>query len=278
MDFVMAIPAIFVLLVIFFLISYRISHGKRRRSSSRRGQSVQRKRSSEEGGARLNEKNESLFDMARYQKIDGSNYRHIYVIGDIHGCLKQLNLILEANEFSKEQDLLVSVGDIIDRGENSLGCLELLEQPWFACVKGNHEQMGVDALKGQHVSRWLSNGGDWFYKLPVEVEIRVRELFKKVDALPHVIEVSTAKGLVIIAHADYPATRYISGVPLSAHEIMWSRQRLGKSREGEVQDIEGAQRFYFGHTPVEKVQQYGNQFYIDTGAVFGGWLTLEKIQ
>lgn len=279
MDFLMAIPVLFVLVVIIFLISYRLSHGSRRktRQSGKRSHTPSRRGGGEEG-VRLSEQNESMFDMTRYEKIDGTRFRHIYVVGDIHGCLKQLNLLLDSHQFSREQDLLISVGDLIDRGENSPGCLALLEQPWFACVKGNHEQMGLDALRGQHVSRWLSNGGDWFYKLPVEEELRVRELFKKVDALPHIIEVSTPTGLTIVAHADYPAPRYISGNPLSAHETMWSRQRLGKSREGQVQDIEGAERFYFGHTPVEKEQQFANQFYIDTGAVFGGWLTLVQIQ
>lgn len=48
--------------------------------------------------------------------------------------------------FDPWQDLLVSVGDVIDRGPDSLRCLKLLRKSWIVAVRGNHEQMGLDAL------------------------------------------------------------------------------------------------------------------------------------
>lgn len=217
-------------------------------------------------------------DLAKYQYIKGSQYRRIFVVGDIHGCLQALNRALAAHQFCERQDLLLSVGDLIDRGQDSLGCLSLITQPWFASVRGNHEQMAIDALCGQNVERWARNGGDWFYKLSPSDEARARALIAQADQLPHIIELETADGVTIIAHADYPLNHYVSAQPVDAYEVIWSRERLAESTAGRIQPIIGAQRFFFGHTPVENVQQFANQYYIDTGAVFDGKLTLLQIQ
>ncbi|EIC83600.1 metallophosphoesterase [Serratia sp. M24T3] len=217
--------------------------------------------------------------MALTQHIDSSKYRKVFVVGDLHGCLTQLNLALESQAFSAREDLLISVGDLIDRGEDSIGCLELIEKPWFACVRGNHEQMAIDALQGRNVDRWLRNGGDWFFKLPPALEARARELIIQAANLPHMIEITTDDGqFTVVAHADYPLNTYISGQPVDDYAVIWNRERITESAAGNLSTIAGAQRFYFGHTPVEEIKKYANQYYIDTGAVFGGHLTLLQIQ
>lgn len=218
-------------------------------------------------------------NLARTQYIDSSRYRKIFVVGDIHGCLTQLNQALESQAFSRHQDLLVSVGDLIDRGQDSPACLALIEQPWFVCVRGNHEQMAIDALQGLNVERWLRNGGDWFFKLSAKAEARTRELIMLADKLPHIIELKVQNGQhLVVAHADYPLDRYISGQSVDAYSVIWNRERINESAAGNISTISGADRFYFGHTPVKEITHYGNQYYIDTGAVFGGRLTLLQIQ
>lgn len=77
----------------------------------------------------------------RYQKINTHHYRHIWVVGDIHGEYQLLQSRLHQLSFFPETDLLISVGDNIDRGPESLDVLRLLNQPWFISVKGNHEAM-----------------------------------------------------------------------------------------------------------------------------------------
>ena len=82
----------------------------------------------------------------RYQKINTHHYRHIWVVGDIHGEYQLLQSRLHQLSFFPETDLLISVGDNIDRGPESLDVLRLLNQPWFISVKGNHEAMALDAF------------------------------------------------------------------------------------------------------------------------------------
>ena len=63
-----------------------------------------------------------------------------YIIGDIHGCYAKLNDLLEKISFNPYQDKLISVGDIINRGPNSLAVIELLSSlPNFQMVLGNHD-------------------------------------------------------------------------------------------------------------------------------------------
>lgn len=47
----------------------------------------------------------------RYQKINAHHYRHIWVVGDIHGEYQLLQSRLHQLSFFPETDLLISVGD-----------------------------------------------------------------------------------------------------------------------------------------------------------------------
>jgi len=49
------------------------------------------------------------------------------IIGDIHGCLRQLDALLEAISLSTD-DHLILLGDLIDRGPNSAGVLKRVRQ------------------------------------------------------------------------------------------------------------------------------------------------------
>lgn len=85
------------------------------------------------------------------------------VIGDIHGRLDLLETAL-ANLADNETGVLV--GDYIDRGANSQGVLRHLfaqtRENRLICLKGNHEQMMLQALAApeKHMIQWLHHGGE----------------------------------------------------------------------------------------------------------------------
>ena len=82
-----------------------------------------------------------------YQRINGSDWRNIWLMGDLHGCFALLMNRLRQLRFDPWADLLISVGDLIDRGPQSADCLGLLRCRWFRAVRGNHEQMALEALE-----------------------------------------------------------------------------------------------------------------------------------
>ena len=211
-----------------------------------------------------------------YQKIEGENWRHVWVVSDIHGCYQWLMDALKRRHFNPYEDLLISVGDIIDRGPDCVKCLQLMDEKWFRAVRGNHEQMALDAIENNDFALWMSNGGIWFSAL--EDKRNALRLLNACRDLPHIIEITCANGLNVIAHADYPAEAYVWNKPVSLQRVLWDRDRLMGFMVGKGQGIQGADHFWFGHTPLDKRYDFNNLHYIDTGAVFDGFLTLVQLQ
>lgn len=209
-----------------------------------------------------------------YLKINGSEYQKIFVVGDLHGCYDLLMNKLKEAEFDFKKDLLVAVGDLIDRGTQNLECLQLINETWFKTVRGNHEEMAINGINGNQQSLWLYNGGGWYFKLNDSDKKEAKELINKCNELPLLIELSINNKLLAIAHADYPANEYEFGKEISNKQVVWSRERLEKNDNSE---IKGVEFFIFGHTPLREVTQIANRVYIDTGAVFSGDLTLTRI-
>ena len=77
------------------------------------------------------------------KKYKTKNYRHEYVIGDLHGCFGALNQLLEVLDFDETQDKIWLTGDLVARGEHSLATLRevkrLSDIGALTTVLGNHD-------------------------------------------------------------------------------------------------------------------------------------------
>lgn len=108
-----------------------------------------------------------------------------FVIGDLHGSLSCLVNLLDNVSFDPTVDRLISVGDLVDRGPDSLGCLELLYEPWFHAVLSNHEQMMLEAFQGGYMGQfWLRNGGMWGIEALNDWRNKQSNLLINVDGRP----------------------------------------------------------------------------------------------
>src|SRR6202050_4188352 len=61
------------------------------------------------------------------------------IVGDVHGCRREVEQLLEKVAFAAG-DRLVFVGDLIARGPDSLGVLDIVRRTGAIVVRGNHEQ------------------------------------------------------------------------------------------------------------------------------------------
>jgi serine/threonine protein phosphatase 1 len=84
-----------------------------------------------------------------------------FVVGDIHGRCAQLLALLEMLPRDEGKDMLVFIGDLIDRGPDAPGCVEHVIKVRRAnperviCLRGNHEQMLLDFI--DHASTmWMT--------------------------------------------------------------------------------------------------------------------------
>jgi serine/threonine protein phosphatase 1 len=207
-----------------------------------------------------------------------------FVVGDIHGHFKDLEKALLEVNFDKAYDRLFSVGDLVDRGPDSDDAVYyVMREKWFHAVRGNHEQMLIDATNPCYPNAaafHAVNGGVWFAYLP-EVEQQCTAVV--FDDLPLGIEVETDRGLVGIVHAEVPHCNWNEFKALYADNkehfesvALWARTRLAR---GTTREVIGVDHVYVGHSYVEEPLTLGNVTYVDTGSGFKeGRLTLIQIQ
>ncbi|MCC9135315.1 metallophosphoesterase [Pontibacter silvestris] len=217
-----------------------------------------------------------------------------HILGDIHGCFKELVALLCRLGYSiKFNDELqkyevgapkgykaIFVGDLVDRGPNSPEVLRLVmdmvEQQIALCVIGNHDDKLSRMMKGHKVQvRYgLELTIEQMEKYDRAFHIRVKKFLSK---LPYYIILDNGK--LLIAHAGLqerlhgkngkgvrglclygPTTSKTddNGLPV---RLDWAAEYCGKAI------------VIYGHSPVKQPVWRNNTINIDTGCVFGGRLT-----
>ena len=221
-------------------------------------------------------------------------------IGDVHGCAIELEaLVVKVKVKPGEGDRLVFVGDLVDKGPESLRALRLVRYltqelfPGSVCVSGNHEEKSSRfAKRGQFLEPWCgaATAEDWAFidAMPLTwndpaLGIRVvhggicpsllekhPDAFEKIDARGNSWRKGGGKALE--RSRRMLRVRYVgaeTGDMLS----------LGENKEGDpfwADVYDGSQGFVvYGHSPQlsGEVRFTENTAGIDTGAVFGGKLT-----
>lgn len=213
------------------------------------------------------------------------------IVGDIHGHFTKLQVALGAVGFAPGAgDRLFSVGDLVDRGPESMLALNWIAKPWFHAVAGNHEDFAIRWPNGNmDPAGYAQNGGAW--NIANDPCTR-RDVALALAELPIAIEVETAAGLIGIVHADCPMPSWLDFThaletgfvrdangalrhsPRSVEHLVsraqWSRDRVECG--GYFDDVAGVRAVVVGHTPMERMTSLGNVIYIDTGA----WLPAHR--
>jgi serine/threonine protein phosphatase 1 len=191
----------------------------------------------------------------------------IYVIGDIHGCLRPLQRLL-TKIAPQPGDEVIFIGDYIDRGPESREVVDYLLGLAYRCVflLGNHEKMLLEYLDGKDGGIYLPNGGhatlqsyggDFANIPPAHLSFfhSLRPMYE-------------TPGYLFVHAGVRPL------VPLDKQELddlVWIRQEffqfIGRFPKPVV----------FGHTPLRQVLLTPDRIGIDTGCVYGGKLTCVKL-
>jgi serine/threonine protein phosphatase 1 len=189
--------------------------------------------------------------------------RRTVIIGDIHGCFDELCDLLDAVEL-RPDDLLVSVGDLVDRGPAPGDVVRLFrERPHSVAVMGNHERKHVRGIfsYAQEITR-------------LQLGDRYAETVDWMRTLPYYFEDEHVR----VVHAAM-----LSGVPLAAQreEILCGstsgeRELAALFPDGYWHEhYTDAKPVVFGHhvTGREPTVRDGRIFGLDTGACHGWNLT-----
>jgi serine/threonine protein phosphatase 1 len=181
------------------------------------------------------------------------------------------------------------LGDIIDRGPNSIKCLEFVRtKPNVILLLGNHEQMLLDYFTKKDNVGWLLYGGAETLKEAKRVfgKDKVAEywsmIVKWLMAVPLFAEVTVGGVDYFLSHAGLDATK-----PLEEQEpcdFLWNREEFFA-----YPALDG-KHCVFGHTPTVQIRpcdskdlsiwtdpQHKDKTAIDCGCVYGGALAALRL-
>lgn len=202
--------------------------------------------------------------------------KRTFVIGDLHGCVDELNVLLETIAPSAD-DAICFLGDYIDRGPSPKGVIDRLlrlrqEGPHCTFLKGNHEDMFLAYLgyPGHHGEAFLWNGGDITLESYDVYPTDSGDLVKQLPA-PHLDFLLALRACVqfddfLCVHAGLRPTRPWDDQ--DAEDLLWIREDF----------ITAAHPYPFtvlyGHTPHRQIRiDLPYKIGLDTGLVYGNLLS-----
>jgi len=209
--------------------------------------------------------------------------RHIF-IGDIHGCIDEFNELLKKVSYNRDEDRVILLGDLIDRGPDSVAVVRKARELKLECVMGNHEHKYLKWFRSQGTRVDVYDRRD-FYSQFSDQDITY------IHDMPTYIELPD----VVVVHAGLKP-----GIPISSQtkdDLMYLRytdadrkfislkkiNKLGKEETGAIfwtQFWYGPKSVVYGHNVhsyedplIEEIIPGVTCYGLDTGCCFGGRLT-----
>ena len=228
----------------------------------------------------------------RHVTIDMTRRRRLLLTTDVHGEYRRLDETLQDMGFDPDLDVLVMLGDLIDRGPDSMSALEWIERRGVLRILGNHDtvpRMFLRRLINRRTA--VSWGGAWFVDLPEE---QLSKMGLRLEDAPTAMTVQTPGGRTIgLVHADchHDWNEHVRRLVDAWHEhhehavekSLWRRDTIesldearnsGMAPDQEEFRITGVDHVFHGHTPHERAFAFGDRSWLDTGACYGGALTV----
>ena len=196
----------------------------------------------------------------------------LYAIGDVHGCVRTLDALLDQLALTPD-DELVFVGDYVDRGPDSRATIERLIEieaaseagtgPRTLFLRGNHDQMMLNHADGVgDFELWRTNGGlatlasyeEAGDRTIPDAHVAFLERTQLAYDTPHAVFVHAGldPGLSVADNLSAPSPRV----------FLWTRAHLDADLSRWEKPV------VTGHTPVAKPTNTPHLINIDTGAVY----------
>lgn len=215
------------------------------------------------------------------------------IIGDVHGCYDELQLLLEKLGYNIQETAegrftvdapdsrkAVFVGDLVDRGPENVKVLKLVmdmvDQDKAICVPGNHESKLLRWLRGRNVQlkHGLQITTEQINQEPAEFK---NELERFINGL--ISHYVFDHGHLVVAHAGMRESYQGRGSGAIRSFALYG-ETSGETDEyglpiryNWAKDYRGKALVVYGHTPTLVAEFFNNTICIDTGCVFGGKLT-----
>ena len=237
--------------------------------------------------------------------------RYNYVIGDVQGCFEALKALLKEIRFDPDQDFVWFAGDLVARGENSLGALrfikKLVDNGVAATVLGNHDltllayARGIKPIKDKDNVRDVIDAIDsdelidWIRKQPMCLFPNEQTVLTHAG-IPNIWDAEKTAQLAkeveaIIAHDDFEVVDAFLKEMFGKEPTLWSDELEGHERTRcivnyltrmRLTDAEGRLEYSFKDSlddPMPEGFKPWFEFESKTAAthqiVFGHWAALQ---
>lgn len=235
-----------------------------------------------------------------HRKLPANTLGTDYVIGDIHGMVEFVDALLDKVSFNPVVDRLFLVGDLADRGPESVESLRLLLRPYVYATMGNHEElllrvvwdelfanMAVPGFFKGSSADFIRNGGQWllahmegddWLSGMVASNPDFMTIMLAASKLPLVISVGDGDDRFNMTHSELPmhfTDAIIDQLPASVpiYEVdeensvsLWMRNIFRLTDNALPQMAEGLSTTFTGHTAGKHIRKALSHACIDTGA------------
>ena len=183
---------------------------------------------------------------------------NVWVVGDVHGFYQTMVELCQRLAL-KENDWVVFLGDLIDRGPNSFGVVHhVMSEARMATVKGNHEAMMVQQFTMEKLRQpdldvrlWMRNGGNTTVKSYLlahqSTEGRLDESALAICAERHTTWMAELPTHIVLDRWRLVHAGYRPGVDLDAQnddDLLWIRREFHASHV----PVDPLRTVVFGHT------------------------------
>lgn len=215
----------------------------------------------------------------------------VYAIGDIHGELDLLRAAhARINAHAGEDARIIHLGDLHDRGPDSRGVVDYLMEgqargrDWIV-IKGNHDRFLPKFIDDPDwIDPSLTSGKHWVDHPHLGAAATLRSYGVSADQDFDAMQKAAVRN-VPREHIDWlvslptfllqPEALFVhAGIRPHVELSQQTEQDLVWIRKGFLDDnTDHGVLVVHGHTPVDMPEHHGNRLAIDTGAVFGGFLS-----
>ena len=226
-------------------------------------------------------------DRPRFEGRPPTPDEPLAIVGDVHGEISLLNVLIDKLQAQASDARWVFVGDFIDRGDHSAQVLSRLrdlaqDRPNTVFILGNHEEMMLSFLETPEDAgnRWMRHGGlqtmasFGTFRLQTQntPEMLIEARDKLMKCLPEGLVTWLSElpryfisGNVAVVHAGADPRKPIPEQKPQA--LTWGHMRI--TQEARTDGL----WVVHGHTIVDFPQESNGVISVDTGAYATGRLT-----
>lgn len=170
-----------------------------------------------------------------------------YAISDLHG---RYDLLEKIKAFLKPEDTVYVLGDCGDRGPDSWKVIEEVRyNPQFVYLKGNHEDMLVNAMRGDFLLSFMNGGKTTLDQWKI-ITFSDPEWAHYLDNLPVQIDFTNDNGQqIILTHAGFTPR---DNSKLKEDDLLWDRYHFDEAWDEAYNNT----FIIHGHTPICYLNHY----------------------